>query len=362
MINSLYIHIPFCDHICAYCDFPKQLIQYSKTEEYLNALIDEINELKIPDDQLRTIYIGGGTPTSLSLSQLEILLFYLKSHFKKLDEFTIEANPEGLNFEKLQLIKQSGINRISLGVQSSSNRILEKLGRHHFRKDVVNAVDMIKKIGIYNFNLDFIYGLENTSINDVKNDLEFALSLQPKHLSFYSLQIEPNTYFYINKTNTVSDDELADIYAYISKTLEENSFVHYEISNFALPGFESKHNLTYWHDQQYYAVGLGASSYVGNKRETNTLSMKKYLEKKLDKKTEFISKKDEEFEFIMLNLRLKEGFSLSEYFDRFNIDFLQKYRDKIAKEKEYLIIKNGRVSVKPSYFYILDTIFLNLIS
>lgn len=362
MINSLYIHIPFCDHICAYCDFPKQLIKYSNTDDYLTALIEEIDSLNIPDNQLRTIYIGGGTPTSLSLQQLEKLLKYLNSRFPTTEEFTIEANPDGLTYEKLVLLKNHGINRISLGVQSSSEKILQKLGRHHTNDDVIAVINNIKKVGINNLNLDFIYGLDGTSLNDVNKDLQLALSLNPQHLSFYSLQIEPNTFLYINKTKTASDDELANMYSFISDTLEKNGFIHYEISNFAKPGFESKHNLTYWHDEQYYAAGLGASSYIGNLRKTNTLSMKKYLDKQWSYSTETISKNDEEFEFIMLNLRLKEGLSLIEYQKRFKVDFLKKYQHNLIKEKDYITIKNDHIAVKTQYFYILDTIFLNLVS
>lgn len=361
MTEALYIHIPFCDHICNYCDFPKLLLNYSNPSSYIDVLIAEIEGLNIKDDSLKTIYIGGGTPSSLSVEQLKKLLSYLKRRFNHLEEFTMEANPESLTAEKLSIMKSYGVSRLSLGVQSSFDTTLKKLGRKHTSKDVQECVKRIRDSGFTNLNLDFIYGLEGTSIQDLKRDIDFALSLKPQHLSFYSLQIEPNTVFSSKKISSLSDDELADEYQFLCHELSRAGFNHYEVSNFALPSYESKHNLTYWHDEEYYACGLGASSYVDKVRRQNTLSMSRYMNREFIASEEKISPKDEEFEFIMLAFRLQEGISLKRYKERFHADFKSKYHSSLIKEKDFLIIDDEHVAVKPDYFYIIDSIFLNLI-
>ncbi len=360
MIKALYLHIPFCDHICAYCDFPKVLKSYFDTSLYIDKLIEEIESLNIPFDSLKTIYIGGGTPSALDEKDLITLLSYLEHHFPSVKEYSIECNPESLSSSKLQILKRYGINRISLGVQSSDDQILKKLGRCHTSSSVTKAINLIREAGFNNLNLDFIYGLENTTLKDLEKDIDFALSFKPEHLSFYSLQVEEGTLFKIRRTETLNEDLLSEEYKFICQQLRNHGYTHYEISNFALPSFECEHNLTYWRDEEYYAAGLGASSYVGNLRTQNTLSLTEYLKGENKKKSEEITKSDEEFEFLMLSLRLKEGISLSEYQRRFNKDFLSTYKKGLEKEKDFLLITDRSVAVKEEYFYILDSIFLGL--
>ena len=361
MIHSLYIHIPFCEHICSYCDFPKVLCGTFSQEDYIKTLITDIDSLSIPDNSLRTIYIGGGTPSALSLDCLKTLLSYLSKHFPSVEEFTMEANPESLTEEKIALAKISGVNRISLGVQTANEKLLFTLNRKHNNQQVASVIKNLNEYGIENYNLDFIYGLPGQVLEDIDKDLAFALSLKPKHLSFYSLQIEEGTLLYNKKVKPCSDDNYAQFYEHVVQSLKEAGFQRYEISNFALPTYESKHNLTYWHDEYYYAAGLGASGYLPSLRYKNTASMNHYLKHQFRYQEETITPEDEEFEFLMLNLRLTQGFLLEDFKRRFQKDFLFSYQQEIEKVKPYVQISNGRFAIKEKYLYTMDQILLELL-
>ena len=360
MISALYLHIPFCDHICAYCDFPKVLGRFFDKSLYIERLIEEIESLEIQDGSLKTIYIGGGTPSSLSEEELERLLSYLKKRFPNLDEFTIEANPESLDERKLSIMKRNGIDRISLGAESGNDAILAKMGRAHSRKDIVLAVERTRAQGIENINLDFIYGYPGESLPDALDDVSFALSLKPKHLSFYSLQVEEGTRLGLERAK-VDDDDLANAYDAIVKALSAKGYRRYEISNFALPGYESKHNLTYWRNEGYYACGVGASGFISPVRYRNTPSVTSYLQGKNRRVEETVKESEKELEFLMLNLRLEEGFSLEEYERRFRRDFLSAHGEAVKRLAGRLVVKNGRVCIHPDFLYVMDGILLELI-
>lgn len=361
MVDALYIHIPFCDHICSYCDFPKVLCGTFSQRQYMDTLLWELESHNIPEDSLKTIYLGGGTPSALSLDCLESLLSYLHRHFPSVEEFTMECNPESLSKEKIELAKRYGVNRFSIGVQTARQDILKKLNRAHTNEDVIRCVQDLKRCGIDNYNLDFIYGLPSQNEADVLDDVCFALSLSPKHLSFYSLQIEEGTLLYSKHIPAVSDDTYATEYEMILSALKKNGFQRYEVSNFAIPSYESKHNLTYWHDREYYAAGLGASGYLGNLRYANTKSMNHYLQKNFRYQQEILSKGDEEFEFLMLNLRLAQGFSLDEFQRRFQKDFLSSYQDSLKKVQDRVCIEEGRFFIREDYLYTMDNILLELL-
>lgn len=357
--RSLYIHIPFCDHICAYCDFPKVFSSYFDRSLYLDRLLKEIDSFHIEKDSLDTIYIGGGTPSSLTPKETEKLLSGL-SGLGKIREFSIECNPESLTEEKLFLYRKYGINRISLGVESSKEDVLKRMGRKHTIQDVLRAVENIQKVGIENFSLDFIYGYPGTTKMDSLEDVSFALSLSPKHLSFYSLQIEDNTLLK-NKGTFVDDDELADCYQSILDKLEANGYLRYEISNFAIPGYESRHNITYWRDWEYYGCGMGASGFVDNIRYRNTLSITDYLQGKNTREEEKVSMADRKVEYLMLNLRLREGFSLKEYESLFQEDFLQSHEKALRRIEGTYQVEEGRFFLKRDSFFIMDSLLLELI-
>jgi oxygen-independent coproporphyrinogen III oxidase len=361
MVKSLYIHIPFCDQICAYCDFTKVFSSSFSHKEYLKKLIAEIDSLVIKDDSLSTIYIGGGTPSTLTSEELDFLLSYLHQHFPNVDEFSVEANPESLTREKIKLMHSYGVNRISLGAQTTNELILKQLNRNHTTNDIKRCIKDLKDCGIENYNLDFIYGIPGMTMGDLDRDIDFALKMNTKHLSFYSLQIEEGTLLYNQGMKPVDEEFMRRMYDFIIEKLSKHGYQRYEISNFSLPGYESRHNLTYWHDEQYYAAGVSASGYIGNLRYTNTKSLTHYLKGEYNRESETIDSKTEEFEFLMLNLRLTKGFSLSSFKKRFHKDFKTEYKEEIEKVQDYVEIVDDHFRIRKDYLYTMDNILLNLL-
>ena len=363
-VKSLYIHIPFCDHICDYCDFPK--LQYFRTfaEKYISALKKEIESYHINPKSLETIYIGGGTPTSLDDDLFEELLRFVSSYIKNVKEYTIEANPESLTLNKLQLMKKCGVNRISIGVESTDDKILELINRHHTFKDVQTAVSNAYKEGFDNLNVDLIIGLPQVNKERLKKDLDNILSLGVSHISCYSLTVHPNTMFYIKGINPPEDDFARELYDIVEAKLHEAGYVHYEISNWAKPKRESIHNFTYWKDEQYYGVGLGASGFIGDARYTNTRNLDKYLNGEYVESKEVVEPEDDKTYFVMLNLRTNRGISLDEYRNRFGEDFLDKYEPKIKDfiNSGLLTFNKETNSIIPTYdgMMILDKMIMEL--
>ena len=321
-ISSLYVHIPFCEHICNYCDFCKMYYNERICDEYIDVLLKELENANI-DNELKTIYIGGGSPSCLNVSQLERLLSALNTYLENEYEFSIEVNPENINEDKIKLLKKYGINRVSVGIQSFDEEILKLLGRKHCFNDVKRCIDLLNKYGIYNYSFDYIYGIKGQSIKSISRDLDLAISLNPKHLSLYSLILESNTVLSINKYKEEEEDKVREHYDYIYKKLKDNKYDRYEVSNFSLEKYECKHNLVYWNNLEYYAIGVGASSYVNGKRYTTSRNISNYL-KNIINKEEYIVEKEEEY--IMLKLRLDKGINLSEYKSIFCDDFLLKYK------------------------------------
>lgn len=347
-VNALYVHIPFCNEICSYCDFVKVYSDEKIIDKYLGCLEKELCEYRIKE--LKTIYIGGGTPSCLSDKQLEKLLSIFSAI--KLDneyEFTIEANPESLSESKIKILSRYGVNRVSLGIQTFDERLLKLLNRKHTLEDVTKVVSNLNKYGIFNYSFDFIYALPFQTIEGINKDMDIAFSFNPKHLSFYSLLIEEHTRLYIDGYREREDEKQREMYDFIYDKLSNNGYSRYEISNFSLPGFQSKHNKVYWHDEPYYAIGVSASGYKGNIRYTNTKSLTKYLDGINEKSIENIDVEDNIVEFIMLGLRLDEGISISEYKRRFKEDFLTKYNGVLEKLINNKMIKIDGDRVKTTY-------------
>ncbi len=360
--KSLYIHIPFCEHICAYCDFPKLQYFSNFADKYLSALENEFSFREVSKD-LETIYIGGGTPTSLSNEQLERLLSFIYPYTSNVKEYTIEANPESLSIDKLKIMKEYGVNRISIGVESTDDKILALTNRHHTFDDVKKAVTEARNMGIDNLNLDLIIGLPHVSLSGLKADLDNLLSLKPNHISCYSLTVHPNTVFGINKINEPEPDFVRETYDYIDEKLSKEGFIHYEVSNFALPGYESKHNYVYWKNEQYYGLGMGAAGYIGSIRYTNTKSIDKYMNCNYDPEEEIVDVRDDISYSIILCLRTVNGLNLTEIKDKFGVDIYldhKQYIDDCIKNN-FLILSDN--VLKPTYqgMMILDQIILNLI-
>ncbi len=363
--QSLYIHIPFCEAICDYCDFPK--LQYFRifAEKYLQKLKEEMDSYKI-SHPLKTIYIGGGTPTCLEDDLFEELLKIVDPYTKSVLEYTIEANPESLSVDKLKMMKAYGVNRLSIGVESTNDQILKAINRHHTFQDVKIAIKNAQKLGFNNINVDLILGLPNATKRQLEKDLDNLLSLPITHISCYSLSVHPHTTFYLKGIKEQSGDVERELYDYVESYLKEAGFIHYEISNWSKPGYESVHNFTYWKDETYYGVGLGAAGYVDGVRYTNTLSINEYLNGITCKEKENVSLEDDKEYFLMLNLRTNRGVILKEYQERFHEDFYKKNEETINRfvNDELMVFdkKEERIYLTYSGMMILDTILLELIN
>ena len=360
--KALYIHIPFCQKICDYCDFTK--LQYFRifAEQYIVSLEKELKSYHI-DHQLETIYAGGGTPTALDDDLFEKLLIIIDKYRHGVLEYTFEANPESLSDNKLKLMKEHGVSRLSIGVESTNDKILASIGRNHTFEDVQTAIKRAKSYGHVNINVDLIIGLPHVSKALLQKDLERILSLDVQHISCYSLTVHPNTKFFIDKINEPDSDTAREMYDIVEKTLKEKGFVHYEISNWAKPGYESKHNFIYWKDEQYYGVGLGASGFIKNKRYVNTKNITEYNKGHYRYEEEDVGLDDDKTYFIMLNLRTVRGLIFKEYEERFKENFFEKHQKTICElEKENLIlVSDDKIVATYEGMMILDQIILKFL-
>ena len=332
--TSAYVHIPFCTQICFYCDFSKVFIKNQPVDDYLQALKAEFEREEIR--QLRTLYIGGGTPTALSAPQLDVLLEFLTQNLdlSALEELTIEANPGDLTEDKIAVLANSPVNRVSLGVQTFDDQMLKKIGRSHQEKDIYETIGNLKKVGFDNISIDLIYALPQQTMEQVKVNVEKALGLDIPHMSLYSLILENHTVFMNRmrrgKLHLPQEDLEAEMFEYIIAELEKAGFEHYEISNFSKPGFESRHNLMYWDNAEYYGLGAGASGYVNGVRYRNRGPIQHYLKAIREEgharlNEEFLKQKEMMEEEMFLGLRKKSGVSKQKFTDKFGVDFDQQY-------------------------------------
>ncbi|WP_173916091.1 radical SAM family heme chaperone HemW [Halobacillus sp. Marseille-Q1614] len=329
-ISSAYIHIPFCQQICHYCDFTKFFYNEQLADEYLKALEKEIHTY-VPGDKevLETIFVGGGTPTALTAPQLKRLLEMIDQHFAidKCREYTFEANPGDLDKEKVKLLKDYGVNRISLGVQVFDDKMLEKIGRVHRVKDVYTNVDRLLNEGLTNISIDLMYALPGQTVSDFEKTIEEALQFNLPHYSSYSLQIEPKTVFYnrYKKGKLVKppEDDEAEMYELLQRKLSAAGVSQYEISNFAKPGYESQHNLTYWNNEYYYGIGAGSHGYLPGVRTINIRPLPAYVKKALADgrpilHEEPVGEKERMEEEMFLGLRKAEGVSMDRFEKKFD--------------------------------------------
>ena len=350
-VKSLYIHIPFCNKICDYCDFTK--LQYFRNFaiSYLEALKDELKSYPIKD--LKTIYVGGGTPTALEDDLFEELLKIIDTYTDGVQEYTFEANPESLSLSKIKMLKAHSVNRVSLGVQTTNDKILKTVNRDHSFSEVQEAIKNLREAGIDNINVDLILGLPHTSEKILKEDLKNILSLGVKHVSCYGLTVNPHTVLFTKGFKEPEGDILRKYYDIVEETLTKNGFVHYEVSNWAKPGYQSEHNLTYWRNKQYYGCGLGASGYIKDIRYKNTINLSQYLTRVFVSEKEEVSERDKLTYQIMLNLRTIEGLKMS----------LIKNKEKEINEliEEKLLILKDDILI-PTYegMMVLDQIILKL--
>jgi putative oxygen-independent coproporphyrinogen III oxidase len=357
--RSLYVHIPFCAHVCAYCDFPKVLFNAKWAFSYVQRLRDEFEAQKI--GLVDTIYLGGGTPTALPDDLFAEVLEMVSPHLAPNGEFTIESNPENLTEKKLCIMRKYGVNRLSLGIESSQEKYLRLMGRAHTFPEAARAVDLAKKSGFTNINCDLIYALPGETAGDLEEDIDALLRLSVPHLSTYCLSVNKGTSFYNQGLLEMDNDAAADQYELILQHLRAASYDRYEVSNFALPGFESRHNLTYWRDEEYYAVGMGASGYVDGVRYDNTRNLSSYLEGHPRGKDELVTPAADLTYFFLTNLRLEKGFDPAVFEARFGFDFREKYAAACAKlEANGLLRTDGWIRCTDKGLLVLDEVLLEL--
>lgn len=364
--TSAYVHIPFCTQICYYCDFSKVFIKNQPVDAYLQALIREFRSYDITE--LRTLYIGGGTPTSISAVQLDYLLTELirDLNLNTLEEFTIEANPGDLTVDKIEVLQKSAVNRVSLGVQTFNDKHLKRIGRSHNEAQIYSTIDALKTAGFQNISIDLIYALPGQMMDDVRSNVAKALSLNIPHLSLYSLILEHHTVFMNKmrrgKLHLPTEDLEAEMFEYIISEMERNGFEHYEISNFTKPGFESRHNLMYWENVEYYGVGAGASGYLDGIRYRNRGPIQHYLkgvsEGNARLSEEVLSKNEMMEEELFLGLRKKEGVSIGKFEQKFGTSFEKRYGQIVQELQSDGLLKenNGFIQMTKKGLFLGDTV------
>lgn len=352
---SVYIHIPFCTHICAYCDFPKIIKNKKWIKEYLKELKKEIKQ-NYKGEIIDTLYIGGGTPSSLDIEDLEELFNIIKIfNLKENAEITLEANSEDLNEKKLNFLKGK-INRLSIGIETFNQDILKTLNRK------IN-IDNVKKAFKYfnNINLDLMYGFKNQTLKYLEEDINKILKLNPTHISTYSLIIEPNTKLYIENYENIDEDIDRKMYEMIIEKLKQNNYQQYEISNFSKKGYESKHNLVYWNNDSYYGFGLGAGGYLDDKRYENTRSLTEYLKGNYKSNIHKLDKSEKIQNELILGFRKIKGINKNKFKEKYKINIKNIEQVKKLLNQKLLIEDKNNIYINPKYIYTSNEILINFI-
>lgn len=359
MLNELgiYIHIPFCKQKCYYCDFVSYSNKCSEVKEYIESLKKEIEEFDFSNYKVTSIYIGGGTPSYIDSIYIVEILSELKEKLKcnliefKDIEITIEVNPGTVDTKKLNDYKKSGINRLSIGLQSTKNDILKKIGRIHTYQEFLEIYKLARETGFKNINIDLMIGIPGQKIGDLKNTLQDIIKLEPEHISVYSLIIEENTpikKMLENGEIKLPDEDLErNMYWYVKNTLELNGYNHYEISNFAKLGKESRHNLNCWNQEEYIGFGVAAHSYLNGIRFSNTINVEEYIQHlENNRKEENIqieesqSLEDKKNEFMMLGFRKIQGVDIARFKEKFIDNPIFLYRENLNK-----LVEEGLIEV-----------------
>lgn len=356
-VKSVYIHIPFCKKICSYCDFCKNYYDENVVKDYLVALDKEIIS-NYNNEVINTLYVGGGTPSSLNKEELVMLFNILKRINLNNDyEFTFECNYDDIDEELLSLLKNNGVNRLSIGIQTFNEKYENILNRSINKDDMINSVKLSKKY-FDNINIDLIYALPGESNEDLISDLTVMLELDVKHISTYCLINEEHTMLRINNVKELSDDEESDMYYKIISVLKKHGYNHYEISNFSKEGYESRHNLTYWNSNYYYGFGAGASGYVNNARYDNTKSVFSYI-KGNTKAHEWSYNEDEWLnDYVMLALRKIKGICKKDFYKAFGKPFNDVFDIKDLVSMHLLIDDGDYVYIPENKLFISNEIII----
>ena len=330
---SAYIHIPFCKSKCRYCSF----VSFNKPElikSYVFSLLKEISEI-YKNEPLKTLYFGGGTPSLIPVDLIKMIVG--KFNLSEGCEVTLEVNPDDASYEYFYALKNIGINRISIGSQTFDDKILKLIGRRHCSEQIIEAVQLAKQVGFENISVDLIYGLPTQSLNGLSDDLDKFLSLDIQHISTYGLKIEQDSFWGKNPPSVPDDDTQADMYELINEVLVKKGFYRYEISNFAKNGFESKHNLNYWNNDEYYGFGVAAHGYLDGMRYSNFRTLEQYIEKPTVHETgHFLTDEEMLEEEIFLGFRKSEGIDVKKIKEHFSVDFEERYKDILKKYSEFL--------------------------
>lgn len=369
---GLYIHIPFCDKICNYCDFTAFQGANSKILEYVNALKKEIQLKGNKNFFIDSIFIGGGTPSFIDGKYIFEILEEVRENFTVLEdiEISIETNPKTFDEKKLEFYKKAGINRLSIGVQSFNDKILKELGRNHNSKEVFESIELVRKFD-FDINLDLIFGYQKQSVEDILYDLEMVKKINPEHISYYSLIIEEKTKFKAlqnaGKLNFLDEDIERKMYHLIVENLEKIGLKQYEVSNFSKEQKESVHNKKYWNCKEYLGMGVSSHSYFEDVRFSNTVNLSKYI-KELENGnipidfSENLDMATKKFEYIIMNMRLKEGFLIFDYNKLFNVSFLEDNKKVVenAIKNDVVEIKEDRIYFTKKGFDIMDSFFVDI--
>ncbi len=352
-IKGLYVHIPFCNIKCPYCDFTSIVLNDNQIyERYINTLKKELILYKELPFCIETIYFGGGTPSILEPVLIGELIEFVSKNLKTKNniEITVEANPNTYRYRQLELLRTYGVNRLSIGNQTFNKRHLVSLGRNHTPEDTISMINDAVRAGFENINLDLIYGMENQTLKELEEDLNIYTSLPIKHVSAYMLTAYEDTplgsMVLDNKYNLPDEETTTQMFKLIDNYLESKGFYRYELSNWAKNGFKCKHNLFYWTDQYFLGIGVSAWSYIGNKRFGNTKNLTEYFEmvykgEKPVKFRETLSEEDSRFEKIMLGLRLKEGIDVNFIKNKEILKELEKEGFGIIKENKFSLTQDG---------------------
>lgn len=370
---GLYIHIPFCRKICSYCDFYKMVVSDDFKVKFFEYMIKEFSLLDNSVSNVDTIYIGGGTPSSVSLELLEKLFITLEKRIDltKIKEFTFEINPEDINLDLLNLLKKYHVNRLSIGVQTFNQKHLKLLNRITEYNDLSLKINLIKQIGFENYSFDLIYALPNQTIDELLDDLKLVCSLEPKHVSTYSLILEEHTIlnhlYNLNKWEKIDEELDEKMYFKIIEFLKEYGIYQYETSNFSKPGFESKHNLIYWNNEHYFSIGPSSSGYLNNVRYKVISNIKKYYEGLDQNKINYeeydvLTIDDMMEEEILLGLRKKIGVSKKRFFEKYNLSLTEIFPNIIKLINEGLLDDDGEyIFIPTKYQYIANFIIVRIL-
>ena len=371
---GLYIHIPFCNKVCPYCDFHKMVASDDLKEKYIQALIKESKIKNISKYDLSTLYIGGGTPSSLKMDLLEMLFSSLNEviNLEKLEEFTFECNPEDIHIDLLKLLKKYHVSRLSIGIQTLNKNLQKEIKRVFDEEKLSTVVKLLNECGFTNYSFDLMYGFVKQTTLDIKLDIDKLVSLNPTHISIYSLIVEDHTIFGKLKQDGLvleaSDDLQANQYLFIIDYLEKLGYYQYETSNFAKPGFKSKHNLIYWNHEDYLCLGTGASSFINDVRSVTTTRIHEYIDSlKNDKlpavESELLDFEDLTDEFVMMALRKNEGVDIKLFEELFGVDIFEYYPNINYLLDNNIIEQRGKfLAIKKEFRYVANSVIVKFIS